>query len=244
MRAAGLALAAALWLATAGAALASAPRVPIMIVGKSRTLWPAHQVVAGRTSVGVGHRQCGVPRATPLAALVAARHAHGPGFHVHDYGACNRRADSGAGLFVDRVGPDRNRGHDGWYYKVARRAGSAGAANVAGPFGDGHGLRSGQRLLWFWCHFAHGSCQRTLESAVSTRHPGPGQTIRVTVRGYDDRAHGKLIAGATVRLGDAVATTGADGTAEVPAPVQPGRYEVRASRHGLVPAFPEAVRVG
>jgi hypothetical protein len=226
------------------AAATAAPRVSLMIAGPSRVLWQPHSVIAPRTSVRVGRRSCGVPRASALAALVAARRAHGPSFHVKDYGGCSGRADSGSGLFVDRIARARNRGRDGWVYKVGHRTGTAGAANPAGPFGDGHGLRSGSRVLWFWCRMGGSSCQRTLESTLSTHRVMPGGVVGVRVRGYDDRGHAMPIGGATVRLGDQTATTAADGTAQLIAPLQPGKYAVTSSREGLVPAFPEAVQVG
>jgi hypothetical protein len=235
-------LAVAVAVAVAAPATAS-PRVNVMVVGKTRTFFTAHSVLAGRSSVVVGRHRCGVAAATPLSALLAARRAHAPAFHVSDYGSCTSHTTESDGLFVDRVSHDRNRGRDGWYYKVGHKAGTSGAASPSGPFGDGRRLRSGQRVAWFYCHFSGNSCQRTLEVALSTAHPAPGEKVRVTVRGYDDFGHGRKIGGVAVRLGESSATTAADGTAELLPPAKPGLYSVTAQKHGAVPAFPEAVRV-
>lgn len=231
-------------LAVAGATPAAAsPRVNVMVVGKTRTLFAAHSVIAGRSSVAVGRNRCGVAAATPLAALLGARRAHAPAFHVSDYGACTSHTTESDSLFVDRVSHDRNRGRDGWYYKVGHKAGTSGAASPSGPFGDGHRLRSGARVAWFYCHFTQSSCQRTLEVALSTQHPAPREVVRVTVRGYDDFGRAQKTGGVAVRLGDSKAITAADGTAQLAAPAAPGLYSVSAQKQGAVPAFPEAVRV-
>jgi hypothetical protein len=66
----------------------------------------------------------------------------------------------------------------------------------------------------------------------------------VRVRGYDDAGHGRAIAGATVALGGATATTDAGGVAELTAPASPGTVALTAERAGLVRAFPEEVVVG
>lgn len=227
----------------AAPAAAASPRVNVMVVGKTRTLFAARSIIAGPSSVVVGRHRCGVLSATPLAALLGARRAHGPAFHVSDYGACTSNPNNSAGLFVDRVSTERNRGHDGWYYKVGRKAGTSGAASTSGPFGDGRRLRSGQRVAWFYCHFSGSSCQRTLEVALSTRHPDPGAPVRVTVRGYDDFGRERRIGGVAVRLGDSRILTADDGTGVLTAPVTPRLYSVSAQKQGMVPAFPEAVRV-
>ena len=50
-------------------------------------------------------------------------------FRLRDYGACSRRARDAGSLYVRQIGPDRERGRDGWVYKVGSRAGSTGAAD-------------------------------------------------------------------------------------------------------------------
>jgi hypothetical protein len=232
-----------LLLAVGATPAAASPRVNVMVVGKTRTLFAARSVVAGRSSVVVGHHRCGVAAATPLAALLGARRAHAPSFHVSDYGSCTSHTTESDGLFVDRISHDRNRGRDGWYYKVGHKAGTSGAASPSGPFGNGRRLRSGERVAWFYCHFSGNSCQRTLEVALSTQHPAMGEAVRVTVRGYDDFGHARKIGGVAVRLGDSRATTAADGTAQLLPPTKPGLYAVTAQKQGSVPAFPVAVRV-
>jgi len=190
--------------------------------------------------VKVGGRRCTVARGTPLAALASL----GLPLKLRDYGACGRRTRDAGALFVTRIGSERNRGSDGWVYKVGRRAGTAGAGDPAGPFGTGRRLRGGDRLLWFWCDMQRsGGCQRTLEAVPDRTTAAPGETVRVTVRGYDDAGRGVLVPGATVRLGSTSALTGADGVATVPVTAS-GRLELSATAPGTVPAFPREVRAG
>src|SRR4051794_39340083 len=149
-------MALALPVATASAA----PTVRVMVVGRGgRHYLPPRSVRAATTTVAASGKRCAVGAATPLAALVA----RGVALRVRDYGgSCSRRAADSAGLFVFQVGPDRNRGRDGWTYKVGTRAGTAGAADTSGPFGRGR-LHGGDHVTWFWCLLARrGSCQRTL----------------------------------------------------------------------------------
>ena len=90
------------------------------------------------------------------------------------------------GLYVAKVGREREEGRGGWVYKVGRRAGTAGAADPAGSFGTGRLLRHGQRVTWFWCELqASGSCQRTLEARPDRRAVRPGEALRVTARRRD-----------------------------------------------------------
>jgi hypothetical protein len=229
----------------AGAALAAAaptearPKVEVMVVGKSAVLAGPERVALKARSVRVAGRRCAVGRATPLSVLAGT----GVSFSVRDYGACSRRPRDAGSLYVSRIGPDRERGRDGWVYKVGRRSGSAGAADPAGSFGTGRRLRAGQRVLWFWCVKDQADqCQRTLETS-SARTVAPGGALAVTVRGYDEAGRGVRVAGATVRLGGATAVTGADGVATVTAPAA-GTYRVRAEKAGMVVAFGERVVVG
>jgi len=236
----------ALVLVVAGAALAAAPAaapaatVTTMVVGKERVLRSAGDVRLLQRRVTVGGRRCTVARGTPLAVLAGLRLS----LRLRDYGACGRRTRDAGGLFVTRVGPDRNRGRDGWVYKLGRRAGTAGAGDLAGPFGTGRRLRGGDRLLWFWCDMQRsGSCQRTLEAVPDRTAAAAGETVRVTVRGYDDAGRGVPVAGATVRLGSASAVSGADGVATVPVSAA-GRLELLATAPGMVRSFPGEVRAG
>jgi hypothetical protein len=178
-------------------------------------------------------RRCTVGSGTALAGLVRSR----PGrLRLRDFGACSLRPRDGGGLFVQAIRGDRNRGQNGWVYKVGRRAATAGAADPAGPFGRGR-LRAGQRVTWFYCRLRDGGCQRTLEL---TWRAEPG-TLVATVRGYDDQAQGVPVEGATVRAGGAEALTDATGEARLPLP--PGRYRAVAEKPGLVRSFTERVEV-
>jgi hypothetical protein len=179
--------------------------------------------------------------ATPLSVLVATRLKLG----LRDYGSCGRRPRDAAGLYVTKVGREREKGRGGWVYKVGRRAGTAGAADPAGPFGTGHRIHGGQRITWFWCEQDQAAtCQRTLEVRPERTSAAPGEALRVTVRGYDDFGRGVPVAGATVRLGSATATTGADGAAVLTVPAASGTLRLRAERDGMVRAFPRKVAVG
>jgi hypothetical protein len=214
--------------------------VEVMVVGKRDVLVPAKQVPLKQRFAGIDGKRCALGRATPLSALAGA----GISFRLVDYGACSRRPRDAGSLYVRQIGRDRAKGRDGWVYKVGRRSGSGGAADPAGPFGTGRKLRAGEQVLWFWCvKDARDSCQRTLETSAAGA-VAPGAPLSVTVRGYDESGKGIAVAGATVRLGDATAVTGADGVATISAPATAGSYAVQASKPGLVVSFPRTVKVG
>ena len=61
--------------------------------------------------------------------------------------------------------------------------------------------------------------------------------IRVKVRGYDDQGRGVAVAGATVRVGSASATTDAGGMAELAVPAS-GRLAVTATARAWCPRSP------
>ena len=187
--------------------------------------------------VKVGSRDCEVGSATSLAAFVRIKP---PKLRLRDYGSCSSRARDGAGLFVRGIGPDVNKGLDGWVYKVGQKLATAGAADPAGPFGSGR-LKNGQRVTWFYCRLDKEThmCQRALVAKPSLTAPGQ---VTVTVRSYDDRGKSVLATGATVRAGDVTATTGDDGRAVLTLP--PGRHSIHAERAGEIRSFAEEVDVG
>jgi hypothetical protein len=235
----------ALAVAVAGALLlpatADAARVHVMVVGQDHVLRAPKDVKLKIRTVKVGGKRCRVAAATPLSALVATRLK----LSLRDYGSCGKRPRDAAGLYVSKVGREREKGRGGWVYKVGRRAGSAGAADPAGPFGTGKRIRGGQRITWFWCEQDQsGGCQRTLEVRPERTSAAPGEALRVTVRGYDDQGHGVAVAGATVRLGSATAVSGADGAAVLTVPAAVGMLRLQAERDGMVRAFPREVAVG
>jgi hypothetical protein len=216
----------------AHAATAPAPIVEQMVVFRSGSA-VTKRVRARRVQVRVDGRRCAAGDGTPLAALVRSR----PGrLRLRDFGSCSRRPRDGAGLFVAAIGRDRNRGQDGWVYKVGRRAATAGAADPSGPFGRGR-LRAGQRVTWFYCRLRAASCQRTLEVRV-TAEPGG---LAATVRGYDDEGRGVAVGSATVTAGGVSAGTGVDGRVRLSLPT--GVYRVVATKPGLVRSFAERVEV-
>lgn len=197
-------------------------------------------VVGGRVSAKptvaiVDGRRCAVAARTALATLLRAD----PGrIGFHDYGDCSSRAADSAGLFVKSIRGERNRGQDGWVYKVGRKLATAGAADPAGPFGDGR-LRAGQRILWFYCRqLAAGTCQRSLEIETAV----DGRRLSVTVTGYDDAGDGVAVRGAEVVAGEERATTGADGGATLT--LDRGGYSVHATKRGASRSFARRVKIG
>jgi hypothetical protein len=239
MRRLALILAAGALVAPAAAAEARG-KVDVMVVGRSEVLVPAKSVTLKPRAVGIDGKSCAIGTATPLSALAGT----GARFRLVDYGACSRKPRDAGSLYVSKIGPDRERGRDGWVYKVGRKVGTAGAADPAGPFGTGRKLRAGQRVLWFWCvKDRTDACQRTLEVS-SAAGVAPGAPLAVTVRGYDEAGKGVAVAGATVTLGDATAVTGPDGSATITAPAAPGGLALEASKPGLVRSFPRTVEVG
>lgn len=208
----------ALLAAAPPAAQAATPRVETMVVGRT-ALRAAPRTVAAKATRVSG---CRVPAATPLAALRAL----GARFTLTDDGAC-----SPSSLYVTSIAGERARGQAGWVYKTGLRAGTASAADPSGSFGTGRRLRSGDRVLWFWCVRAS-KCQRTLD--VAARRTGPD--VLVSVRGYDDQGRGVPVAGATVDAGGVRAVTGADGRVTVSAP---NATSVLARKAGMVRSFPE-----
>lgn len=214
-------------------ALATAPVVTQNVVYRDGEV-RADTVRASAATVSVSGRSCAVPAATPLAALVRSRV---PRVRIRDFGSCSRRVADAGGLFVSAIGSDRNRGNDGWVYKVGTKLGTAGAADPSGPFGRGR-LRGG-RVTWFYCRFdeRENSCQRTL---LFTVHRFEDGGLRVRLRSYDDEGRAKPGAGVEV-LADGVAseTTDAEGYAHLT--LSPGRHNITARGSGLIP--PPALKV-
>jgi hypothetical protein len=211
---------------------AAAPKVRQLVVFRDGGA-TSETVSTRATRVRVDGRRCAVGSGTALAGLARSR----PGrLRLRDFGACSSRPRDAGGLFVQAIRSDRNRGQNGWVYKVGRRAATAGAADPAGPFGHGR-LRAGQRVTWFYCRLRDGGCQRTLEL---TWRAEPG-TLVASVRGYDDQAQGVPVEGATVRAGGAEALTDASGEARIALPA--GRYRAVAEKPGLVRSFTERVEV-
>ena len=228
-------------LAVGAPAPAAAATVDAMVVGKQRVLRGPKHVRLKQRTVKVGHRRCRVLGATPLSVLAAMRLE----LAFRDYGHCGKRPADASGLYVTSVAGEREKGRGGWVYKVGRSAGTTAAGDPSGPFGTGRRIHGGQRILWFWCEQRpSGSCQRTLEVRPASTSVSPGQSLRVTVRGFDDFGRGKAVKGATVRLGSATATTGAGGVATLTVPQAAGRLRLKADRPGMVRAFPRVVTVG
>ena len=206
----------------------AAPRLHQLVVfrdGSSRTSSP---LLASATAQ-VGRRRCAVAGGTPLAALI--RSGVGP-LSLKDYGSCSKRVADAGGLFVARIGSNRNHGSDGWVYKAFNVLGTAGAGDPSGPRGRGR-LRAGARVTWFWCHVTarQGGCPHTL---VATPSGGRG-TITVRVRQYDDYGRGGAAGGATVHVGRHTVRAGRDGVARLH--LRRGVYGVWASQRGRIRSF-------
>jgi hypothetical protein len=238
-RTAAIGAAAAVLSAVAAAAPAEAAgRAPVvhqMVVFRSGDA-KAKRVSTRTVRVRVRRKRCRVATGTALAALVRS---DPPGrIRLRDYGSCSERARDGAGLFVSGIGPDRNRGRNGWVYKVGRKGATAGAADPAGPFGTGRRLGPGQRVTWFYCILRDRGCQRSLALRLRTE----SGALVAKVVGFDDEGRGVVVPGAMVRAGAVSVLTGADGRARLTLP--PGRYRVKAEKRGLVRSFSERVTVG
>jgi hypothetical protein len=219
-------------LAAPSAGAAGTPTIEQMVVFRDGDA-VTRTVKAKQVRVRVGNRSCAAGDGTALAALVRSHVAR---LRLRDFGSCSTRPRDGAGLFVRAIGRDRNRGQNGWVYKVGRRGASAGAADPSGPFGRGR-LRRGQRVTWFYCRLRDGGCQRTLEVSAKAE---PG-AVTATVRGYDDEGRGVTVEGATVRAGGVSGVTAADGAVRLALP--PGSHRLVAEKDGLVRSFAERVAV-
>jgi hypothetical protein len=193
-------------------------------------------VTAAGASVRVGSKQCAIGSATPLAALL--RTPGLGGILLKDYGSCSRKPADAGGLYVRRIRHDSAKGANGWVYKVGNKAGTAGAADRSGPFGNGR-LKNGARVTWFYCHMKASGCQRTL--AIKPKVLGGGD-VRVAVKAYDDQGKARPAAGATVFVGDVMRKADAHGVATATG-VEPGRRIARAEAKGAVRSFSEEIDV-
>jgi hypothetical protein len=193
--------------------------------------------------VRVGGRSCAVAAGTPLSVLAALRRAGGPSFALRDYGRCGSSPRNSGQLFVYALDGERNRGQNGWEYKVDGVSGTTGAGDPSGPRGDGRRLRTGSQVLWFWCVAFAGGCQRTLHLTAGVSTASRGGSLPVTVTGYDNEGRAAPMGGAIVTLGTDFASTSAAGTATLVAPSVPGSYVLSARKSGLVGSFPETIVV-
>ena len=207
--------------ASALAVLAAAsPTVDAQVVDRAGKVVGPRTVAVAALRVRADGRTCRLRAGLPVGVLRALKQPF-------------RAEGSCSSLYISEVRRQRERGAGGWVYKVGRKLPGVSASAPSAR------LRSGQQVTWFWCKQA-GACQRTLETQSATS----GDSLRITVRSYDDRGRGAAVSGARVAVGQGdaitVVTTGADGTATTT--VAAGqRYEVRATRTGMIPSFPEEV---
>jgi hypothetical protein len=231
---ASVAAVAALAAAAPPAGAASYPKIEQLVVFRDGTAIEK-SATAKHVTTRVGGRDCTIGSATALAALVRIKP---PKLKLRDYGSCSRRARDAEQLFVRGMGPDVNKGFDGWVYKVGSKIATAGAGDPSGPFGRGR-LKNGQRVLWFYCRLTGQSCQRTLNVKVTS--PSPGQ-VNVGVRAANDQGKNFTAGGAIVHVGDQTVT--ADENGNVSLTVPPGTYRVYAERSGEIRSFTTRIEVG
>jgi hypothetical protein len=226
---AGLTIAAVLALAGTAVPAYGAPRLDQLVVfrdGEAKSETVGTRAIRTRA----GDHRCRVPKATPLAALVRSEVAE---LRIRDFSdSCDPSS-----LFVNRIGPNKNRGQSGWVYKVGNRQGTTAASDRSGPFGTGR-LDRRVRVTWFYCVFEAGGCQPTL--GVRTRDQGDG-TVTARVTAYDDEGRGRRLEGATVRSGAVTATTDANGVATLN--LSPGTHRLYAEKRGHIRSFTERVAV-
>ena len=203
-------------------------RVHQLVVFKSGRAKQSQPAMAGVVT-RLGRKRCAVGARTPLAALLRSR--VGP-ISLHDYGSCSRRASDAGSLFVRSISGERNRGSDGWVYKVGNVLATAGAADPSGPFGRGR-LRAGAWITWFWCHVSarDRGCPHTL--SVSVGHASHGLLVRV--RQYDDHGRGGPASGARVHVGVHSTIAGRNGVARLR--VGRGAHDVWATQAGRIHSF-------
>jgi hypothetical protein len=217
LAAVGLAL--VLLVGASAPARAATPRVQAMVVGKGG--WTVGPRTVSVASLRVG--SCRLRAGLPIGVLRAL----GQPFKAR--GGCSA-------LYVSRVRGDAEKGAGGWVYKVGRRLPGRSASDPAGR------LKSGQKVLWFWCKQA-GACNRTL----STSGRASNGRMRITVTAYDDFGRGRRVSAATVIVREVGTSTrrtfrtATDGTVLVP--VSRGkRYRVDSRRGGVIRGFPTTVR--
>ena len=78
---------------------------------------------------------------------------------------------------MTRIAGERNRGQDGWVYKVGRRAGTAGAADAAGPFGNGRGCAGATGAVVLVRRAARAAASGRSRPRPDRRAAAPGETM-------------------------------------------------------------------
>ncbi len=223
------------------------PPVEFMVVGAGNVILQQPSVsTLPALTVNTAHGPCGVAEGLPLDALAVLSRLRRISMSVQDYGHCTSAPAGSGQLFVTAIDGERNHGLNGWEYKVDGRSGTAGAADPAGPFGDGP-LKPYERLVWFWCESFGGGCQRSLEVRAprSVRH---GAAFSVTVVGEDNNGSAEPMSGARVSARvlhnpSVSALSGGSGRVTFRAPSRATVLDLSASRPGSVPAFPVSVQV-
>ena len=199
------------------AAEAAAPRVDAMVVHRDGAVTGPKRIAVGATRSG----RCRLREGLPIGVLPSL------GLSFRARGSCGA-------LYVFQVGAQRAGGRAGWVYKVGRTLPSRAASD------PGTALRSGQRVIWFWCRRA-GACQRTL-AMQAPRSVRLRERFRVVVRGYDDFGRGRRVRGAVIRYDGRAARTNRRGVAVLRA-LRPGSLRLVGTRRGMIRSFPSVVSV-
>lgn len=224
-------------------ASAAGNAVNVMVVGRHKTYVGHVMLLARGYMERVGKKRCKVSANTPLASLHAAARNFGFSYRVRDYGNCSaRNSASSSQLFIYKVGGERNRGSDGWFYKVNDRAGTLGAANAEGPFGRSL-LRTGARVLWFFCNYSkrYRTCQKSLRMRAS-RSARRGRPFQVRVSACNNSGRCRPAAQASVHFGRWSTKMGRKGRLSFK-PRRRGTFKLRVTRKGALPSFSQYVRV-
>jgi hypothetical protein len=158
--------------ASALAVLAAAsPTVDAQVVDRAGRVVGPRTVAVAALRVRADGRTCRLRAGLPVGVLRALKQPF-------------RAEGSCSSLYISEVRRQRERGAGGWVYKVGRKLPGVSASAPSAR------LRSGQQVTWFWCKQA-GACQRTLETQSATS----GDSLRITVRSYDDRGPRRRVSG-------------------------------------------------
>ena len=183
-------------------------------------------------------------RARPSSALAGLARPGGPAFTLRDYGHCGLGGPQlGTAVRLRawraRRTAARTAGSTRWAASRAR----PGRPTPSGIRGNGRLLRSGQRVLWFWCQASAGGCQRTLERLAPSSVARGGDADGAGHAAMTTKAAVRRSPGRSCGSGPTSPPTAPPGGPRLIVPVSAGRYPLSAVRGGLVPAFPETIVV-
>ena len=223
-------------------ARAAAPAVQSMIVGSSGAiLSQPRTVLASASTVRVGTRTAPSRRARRWPCSPAVRAPVGR-FALRDYGHCGSSPRNSGQLFVYCSGASPTAG---------RTAGST--RSTASPAAPARAIRAAPVATAGCCARVSACCgSGARPSAVAASARSKSRRRRRRSRGaladghrqrLRQRRPARPVAGAIVTLGSDFASTRRRRQRDAGRPSAPGRYQVSATRRGLVPSFPETIVV-